>query len=215
MPPAASPTRSTTTRCSTLLELAAPRHAPANGAGLRVRRRARPRRPPPARPDLPPGLVDLPAGPAHPQPATTPSLEARQWEADHFEDVPVHRRRLRARPPAAASRPIGAAAFYGASFPAVQNLLLGGRRARASAAPSTHAAAVVALGGPPDARAPRAGHAGRGRPARAGPAGVPRAPARSPPSATSSTSTGTGTSHFGPVRHRRVPARPPGADDAA
>jgi nitroreductase len=50
-------------------------------------------------------------------------LEARQWEADHFEDVPVlvvvcirGRRPLFPR--------VGAAAFYGTAFPAVQNLLL-------------------------------------------------------------------------------------------
>jgi nitroreductase len=50
-------------------------------------------------------------------------LEARQWESDHFEDVPVHivacvygRRPLF---PA-----VGAAAFYAAAFPAVQNLVL-------------------------------------------------------------------------------------------
>ena len=50
-------------------------------------------------------------------------LEDRQWESDHFEDVPVlvvaclHGR----RPLFPA---IGAASFYGAAFPAVQNLLL-------------------------------------------------------------------------------------------
>jgi nitroreductase len=50
-------------------------------------------------------------------------LEARQWESDHFEDVPAlvvacvdGRRPLF---PA-----VGAAAFYAAAFPAVQNLLL-------------------------------------------------------------------------------------------
>ena len=50
-------------------------------------------------------------------------LEARQWESDHFEDVPVlvvvcvyGRRPIF---PA-----IGASAFYAAAFPAVQNLLL-------------------------------------------------------------------------------------------
>ncbi len=51
------------------------------------------------------------------------TLEARQWESDHFEDVPVlvvacvvGRRPLF---PA-----VGAAAFYAAAFPAVQNLVL-------------------------------------------------------------------------------------------
>jgi nitroreductase len=50
-------------------------------------------------------------------------LEARQWEADHFEDVPVivvaciHGR----RPIFSA---IGAASFYAAALPADQNLLL-------------------------------------------------------------------------------------------
>jgi nitroreductase len=51
------------------------------------------------------------------------ALEARQWESDHFEDVPVivvacvyGRRPIF---PA-----VGAAAFYASAFPAVQNLLL-------------------------------------------------------------------------------------------
>ena len=50
-------------------------------------------------------------------------LEARQWESDHFEDVPAlvvacvdgHRPLFPA---------VGAAAFYASAFPAVQNLLL-------------------------------------------------------------------------------------------
>jgi nitroreductase len=50
-------------------------------------------------------------------------LEARQWESDHFEDVPVHVVAC-----VAGRRPlfpaIGAAAFYAAALPAVQNLLL-------------------------------------------------------------------------------------------
>ncbi len=50
-------------------------------------------------------------------------LEARQWESDHFEDVPVLVVAC-----VAGRRPIfpavGAAAFYAAGFPAVQNLLL-------------------------------------------------------------------------------------------
>jgi nitroreductase len=50
-------------------------------------------------------------------------LAARQWEADHFEDVPVL-----IVPCVIGRRPVfpaaGAAAFYGSAFPAVQNLLL-------------------------------------------------------------------------------------------
>ena len=50
-------------------------------------------------------------------------LEARQWESDHFEDVPVLVVAC-----VAGRRPlfpaVGAAAFYAAAFPAVQNLLL-------------------------------------------------------------------------------------------
>jgi nitroreductase len=50
-------------------------------------------------------------------------LEDRQWESDHFEDMPVQVVACipRRRPlfPAA-----GAAAFYGGAFPAVQNLVL-------------------------------------------------------------------------------------------
>jgi nitroreductase len=50
-------------------------------------------------------------------------LEDRQWESDHFEDVPVLVVTcLRGRRPLFPA--IGAAAFYGAAFPAVQNLLL-------------------------------------------------------------------------------------------
>ena len=50
-------------------------------------------------------------------------LEDRQWESDHFEDVPVHVVAcLPGRRPLFPA--IGAAAFYGAAFPAVQNLQL-------------------------------------------------------------------------------------------
>ena len=63
-------------------------------------------------------------------------LEDRQWESDHFEDVPVlivtcmpGRRPLF---PA-----IGAAAFYGAAFPAVQNLLLAAAAHGLGASPTT------------------------------------------------------------------------------
>ena len=63
-------------------------------------------------------------------------LEARQWEADHFEDVPViivacvHGR----RPVFPA---IGAATFYAGVFAAVQNLLLGAAALGYGGAPST------------------------------------------------------------------------------
>jgi nitroreductase len=50
-------------------------------------------------------------------------LEDRQWESDHFEDVPVLVVAcLPGRRPIFPA--IGAAAFYGAAFPAVQNLQL-------------------------------------------------------------------------------------------
>jgi len=50
-------------------------------------------------------------------------LEERQWESDHFEDVPVLVVAcLPGRRPLFPA--VGAAAFYGAAFPAVQNLLL-------------------------------------------------------------------------------------------
>jgi len=50
-------------------------------------------------------------------------LEARQWESDHFEDVPVHVVAciIGRRP---VFRAMGAATFYAAALPAVQNLLL-------------------------------------------------------------------------------------------
>ncbi|MEZ5135778.1 MAG: nitroreductase family protein [Acidimicrobiales bacterium] len=50
-----------------------------------------------------------------------------QWQAEHFEDLPVfvipcYRRNLKHRP---VGRPqISVASFYGSVFPAVQNLLL-------------------------------------------------------------------------------------------
>ena len=50
-------------------------------------------------------------------------LEDRQWQSDHFEDVPVLVVAcLPGRRPLFPA--IGAAAFYGTAFPAVQNLLL-------------------------------------------------------------------------------------------
>ena len=50
-------------------------------------------------------------------------LEARQWEADHFEDVPVIVVAcVRGRRPVFSA--IGAASFYACALPAVQNLLL-------------------------------------------------------------------------------------------
>jgi nitroreductase len=50
-------------------------------------------------------------------------LEARQWEADHFEDVQVIVVAcVRGRRPVFSA--IGAASFYSGVFPAVQNLLL-------------------------------------------------------------------------------------------
>ncbi len=50
-------------------------------------------------------------------------LEARQWEADHFEDVPVAIVAcVRGRRPIVPA--IGAASFYVTAFAAVQNLLL-------------------------------------------------------------------------------------------
>lgn len=63
-------------------------------------------------------------------------LDARQWEADHFEDVPVHvvvcvRGR---RPPFPA---VGAASFYAGAFAAVQNLLLAARAAGLAAGATT------------------------------------------------------------------------------
>ena len=103
-------------------------------------------------------------------------LEARQWEADHFEDVPGDDRRLRPGPAAACSRRSGAAAFYGAAFPAVQNLLLAAAALGLGGA-RHHPRALVALGGAPDARRSPARHAGRGRAARA----AARRPVAPPP----------------------------------
>jgi nitroreductase len=63
-------------------------------------------------------------------------LESRQWLADHFEDVPVIVVAcVRGRRPLFPA--IGAAAFYGSVFPAVQNLLLAARAAGLGAARTT------------------------------------------------------------------------------
>ena len=63
-------------------------------------------------------------------------LEARQWEADHFEDVPVLVVVcVRGRRPLFPA--IGAAAFYGSAFPAVQNLALAAHAAGLGAGVTT------------------------------------------------------------------------------
>ncbi len=63
-------------------------------------------------------------------------LEARQWEADHFEDVPVIVVAcVRGRRPVFSA--IGAASFYVGVFPAVQNLLLAGAALGLGGAAST------------------------------------------------------------------------------
>ena len=127
-------------------------------------------------------------------------LEDRQWESDHFEDVPVLVVAcLPGRRPLFPA--IGAAAFYGAAFPAVQNLLL------AAAARGLGASATtLPLWSVWEARRtlglPRKRHPGvRGRPGVAArrPVGAARgARTRHPSSAMSSTSTGGATSPFAP-----------------
>jgi nitroreductase len=63
-------------------------------------------------------------------------LESRQWLADHFEDVPVIVVAcVRGRRPLFPA--IGASAFYGSAFPAVQNLLLAARAAGLAASLTT------------------------------------------------------------------------------
>jgi nitroreductase len=63
-------------------------------------------------------------------------VESRQWLADHFEDVPVIVVAcVRGRRPLFPA--VGAAAFYGSAFPAVQNLLLAARAAGLGAAATT------------------------------------------------------------------------------
>jgi len=63
-------------------------------------------------------------------------LESRQWLADHFEDVPVIAVAcVRGRRPLFPA--IGASAFYGSAFPAVQNLLLAAHAAGLGAARTT------------------------------------------------------------------------------
>jgi nitroreductase len=63
-------------------------------------------------------------------------LESRQWLADHFEDVPIIVVAcVRGRRPLFPA--VGALAFYGSAFPAVQNLLLAARAAGLGAALTT------------------------------------------------------------------------------
>ena len=123
-------------------------------------------------------------------------LEARQWEADHFEDVPVIIVACVRRPPARCSPPIGAASFYSGVFPAVQNLLLGAAALGLGGAASTLALwsrweARRTLGLPASVTPSRSSRSG-------GPA-ASRPRLRSPRSEISCTSIGTATSHFGPA----------------
>jgi nitroreductase len=63
-------------------------------------------------------------------------LAARQWEADHFEDVPVLVVTcIRGRRPVFPA--VDAASFYGSAFPAVQNLLLAAQAAGLGASVTT------------------------------------------------------------------------------
>lgn len=63
-------------------------------------------------------------------------LAARQWEADHFEDVPVLVVTcVRGRRPVFPA--VDAASFYGSAFPAVQNLLLAAQAAGLGASVTT------------------------------------------------------------------------------
>ena len=103
---------------------------------LRIRRRARPRRPPPARPHLPPGLVDLQAGPAHPRrrrrrcsrPASGRPTTSRTSRSIVVACV-------RGRRPVFPA--IGAAAFYGARSPPSRTCLLAARPAGSGAGVTT------------------------------------------------------------------------------
>ena len=90
-------------------------------------------------------------------------IDAVQWQADHFEEVPVVVVAcLRGRSPMFGP-PVLASSFYGSAYPAVQNLLLAARAARSGRHPH-HAPALVDHPGPPHARAPGQGHPGGGRP---------------------------------------------------
>ena len=63
-------------------------------------------------------------------------LDARQWEADHFEDVPVHVVVcVRGRRPLLPA--VGVASFYAGAFSAVQNLLLAAHAAGLGAGATT------------------------------------------------------------------------------
>ena len=69
----------------------------------------------------------LGAGRARQDPSLGRIVDAVQWQADHFEEVPVIVVAcLHGRSPTLAP-PVFAASFYGSIFPAVQNLLLAAR----------------------------------------------------------------------------------------
>ncbi len=139
-------------------------------------------------------------------------LEDRQWESDHFEDVPVLVVTcLRGRRPLFPA--IGAAAFYGAAFPAVQNLLLAAQ-ARGLGASATTLPALVGVGGTPDPRAAEERHPGVGRrPGMAARAAVSDGRGAAPRGNSDTPTTPTGNvvhlDRFGhqPFRARRDPDR--------
>ena len=66
-------------------------------------------------------------------PKTLRMIEAVQWQADHFADIPVLVVAC-LRGPRVPFPPIVAASYYGSIFPAVQNLLLAARAAGLGAA---------------------------------------------------------------------------------
>jgi nitroreductase len=64
---------------------------------------------------------------ARKDPSTAKIIEAVQWQADHFEEIPVVVVPcLHGRSPTFAP-PVVATSFYGSAYPAVQNLLLAAR----------------------------------------------------------------------------------------
>ena len=122
-----------------VLELATKAPDRQQPAELGVRGRPRPRREAPARPAQPPGLVDLPPVGTRRAKGHEPTLkiiEAVQWQADHFEEVPVvivaclHGRSPVFGPPVLAS------SWYGSAYPGGPEPAAGGPGRRPRRRPS-------------------------------------------------------------------------------
>ena len=118
------------------------------------------------------------AGMARNDPRMLRILDAVQWQADHFAEIPVVVVAC-LRGPRVPIPPLAATSYYGSIYPSVQNLLLAARAAGPRRG-AHHAAALEHVPRAARARAPVVGHAVCRRPARlaAGALRADDAPAR-------------------------------------